>query len=228
MMRHAIITGGNKGIGLQVSRRLLARGFTVHVLSRTAPADAQEHLRHHPVDVSDDTALRTVVDSLPTPQVLINNAGVMYSAPWSDYPEKDEQMTLAVNLIAPIHLMQWVGRRMANAGTGRIVNVGSIAGQIGHPDVWYGATKAALMNATKSFALALGHDGVCVNLVAPGPVETDMLQSIPDERLDTIKKRLLTGRVLLSDEVASTIEWLAIDSPITLNGSCIKLYDGPG
>ena len=119
--------------------------------------------------------------------------------------KKPNKMTLAVNLIAPIHLMQWVGRRMADAGTGRIVNVGSIAGQIGHPDVWYGATKAALMNATKSFALALGRDGVCVNLVAPGPVETDMLQSIPDERLDTIKKRLLTGRVLHSDEVASTM-----------------------
>ena len=115
---------------------------------------------------------------------------------------------------------------MAEAGRGRIINVGSIAGQLGHPDIWYGATKAALLNATKSFARALGPSGICVNLVAPGPVETEMLSAIPPQRLKMIQERLISGRVITADEVAKTIEWLAIDSPKTLNGTSICLYDG--
>ncbi|MEC8022343.1 MAG: SDR family oxidoreductase [Myxococcota bacterium] len=227
MIPQAIVTGGNKGIGLHVAMRLLRRGYHVHVLSRTAPLDPPAGLQHHALDISNDQALYEVIESLPTPDILINNAGVMCASPWDTYSVADETRTLAVNLIAPMHLMQWIGRRMADAGTGRIVNVGSIAGDIGHPDIWYGATKAALLNATKSFAMMLGRSGVCVNIVAPGPVETDMLKAIPSERLQRIQQRMLSGRVLQADEVASAIEWLAIDSPITLNGACLPLYDGP-
>jgi len=115
---------------------------------------------------------------------------------------------------------------MADRGGGRIVNVASIAGQLGHPDVWYGATKAGLLNATRSFAQLLGPHGVQVTAVAPGPVETAMLSAIPAARLQAVLGRAFTGRVTTADEIASTVAWLATAAPATLNGTCLDVNDG--
>jgi 3-oxoacyl-[acyl-carrier protein] reductase len=109
---------------------------------------------------------------------------------------------------------------------GRIVNNASIAGQIGHPDIWYGITKAGLINATKSFAKLLGPHGIIVNAVAAGPVETDMMQSIPEARKEAILKSVYSGRFAQPIEVAQTILWLATDSPAYINGTCVDINNG--
>ena len=109
---------------------------------------------------------------------------------------------------------------------GRIVTVASVAGQIGHPDIWYGVSKAGVINATKSFAKILAPKGVVINAVAPGPVETDMMHVIPKARKQAIKSSVYTDRFAKPDEVAKAMYWLAVESPEYINGVCLDINNG--
>ena len=115
---------------------------------------------------------------------------------------------------------------MADQKYGRIVNAASIAGQIGHPDIWYGISKAGLINVTKSFARILGPNGITVNASAPGPVQTAMLDSIPEARREQIKRLVITGRFAEPREIAKTMVWLATECPEYINGVCIDINNG--
>src|SRR6202008_2474528 len=118
--------------------------------------------------------------------VLVNNAGVLYCDPHDAIPEAHAQEILAVNLRAPVALIEALAPQMRGRKSGRIVNVGSVAAFTGHPDLWYGATKAALLNITKTYAGILGKDGILVNAVAPGPTQTDMYEQLPQSRKDAV------------------------------------------
>jgi len=145
----------------------------------------------------------------------------MYSLPYNDYPQDKVESMLKLNLEAPIKLIE----ECVKVGATRVVNNASIAGQIGHPDVWYGATKAGIINATKSFAKIFGGK-VVINAVASSPVETDMLESIPLERREAFLKTVVTGRFATADEVAETIFWLATASPEYINGTTVDINNG--
>src|SRR5690606_29416164 len=112
---------------------------------------------------------------------------------------------------------------MIKKKNGRIINIASIAGEIGHPDVWYGVTKSGMINITKSFAKQLGQYGIVVNAIAPGPVETDMLATIPDDRKVAIKNTVYSGRFARPNEIADTIYWLATDCPEYINGITVDI-----
>ena len=131
-----------------------------------------------------------------------------------------------VNLEAPINLIAELAPKMAQRGKGRVVNNASIAGEIGHPDIWYGVTKAGVINFTKSFARTFGGSGVVVNAVAAGPVETSMLNTIPKERQTAIKKVVYSGRFAKPAEIAETMFWLATDCPEYINGICVDINNG--
>ena len=94
---------------------------------------------------------------------------------------------------------------MLERKSGRIVSVASVAGQIGHPDIWYGASKAGLINATKSFAKIFAPSGVVINAVAPGPTLTDMMSVIPEDRKKYMKSNTYTNRFASPAEIAKTI-----------------------
>lgn len=211
-----------------VVHRLLRHGLDVVGVDRIPVPDdlAQPGLTGIVCDLSNPIAVRELIMGLPQIDILINNAGVMLTLPYDDYPEDRQRLTLAVNLETPITLMSALGKKMATRGSGRIVNTGSIAGQVGHPDVWYGATKAGIINATKSFAAIFGPDGVVVNAVAPGPVATAMLESIPEARKAAIKATVHSGRFAEPDEIAEAIVWLSTDSPAYINGICLDINDG--
>jgi len=223
-----LITGGNRGIGLEVTRRFVARGDQVVVVARNFEGFA---LAEHPqvrcitADLSEIDRLPELMAAIGAVDVLINNAGVMFSIPPEAYTEEKKSQMLRLNLEAPVALMQLAIEGMKAKG-GRIVNNASIAGQIGHPDIWYGMTKAALINATKSFAKLYGKNGIIINAVAPSPVETDMLEVIPKARRDAFLQTVISGRFARADEVADAIFWLATDAPEYINGSTIDLNDG--
>jgi len=141
-----------------------------------------------------------------------------------DSEEKIE--TLKVNIEAPVELIKEFSTGMIKKGYGRIVNVASIAGEIGHSDIWYGASKAALINITKSFSKSLGRKGIVINAVAPGPVKTDMFGDIPKKRKLQLKNASITGRYAEPLEVAETIYWLATKAPSYINGICIDINNG--
>lgn len=225
-MKHVLITGGNKGIGLETSRLFREKGYKVTVVAREVSNLPLTDVEGVAFDLTRVEGIPELVASLEPVDVLVNNAGVMYSLPYDAYPEEKMETMIKLNLQAPVALIRECAKAMAERGEGRIVNNASIAGQIGHPDVWYGITKAGLINATKIFAKLLGPKGVVVNAVAPGPVETDMLAVIPEERKAAIRKSVFTGRFAYAEEVARTIFWLGSESPVYINGTCVDLNNG--
>jgi len=172
-------------------------------------------------DLTNVEGIPALVESLGKIDILINNAGVMYSLPYDSYPQEKINTMLKLNLEAPIKLIE----ACVKAGATRIVNNASIAGQIGHPDVWYGVSKAGLINATKSFA-KIFEGSVVINAVAASPVETDMLETIPLARREAFLKTVVTGRFAKADEVAKAMLWLATESPEYINGTTIDVNDG--
>jgi len=229
MARTVLVTGGNKGIGLEVTRHFVALGDTVIVVARDFAALDElnsEQIVKKSFDLTQVDQIPAMIASLGHIDILINNAGVMHALPYDNYPADKLAEILKLNIEAPIALIREVSKSMVTNGGGRIVNNASIAGQIGHPDVWYGVTKAGLINATKSFAKILGGNGVVINAVAPGPVETQMLDVIPEPRKKEIKKAVYLNRFAYADEVANAIVWLATDSPEYMNGTCLDVNNG--
>ncbi len=177
-------------------------------------------------DLSNSSEVEKLLDNLPKIDILINNAGVMNSLPFNDYPQDKLAMLMQLNLYTPVKLISELSKQMMSQNYGRIVNVASVAGQVGHPDVWYGISKAAIINATKSFAQILGGKGIVINAVAPGPVETNMLNVIPEPRKKAVKAAAYLNRFAMAAEVAETIYWLATKSPEYINGTCIDINNG--
>ncbi len=222
MKQSVLITGGNKGIGLELTKMFLASDYEIIVIARDFDgfvyADRVRCIEH---DLTDVDAIVEKLDAIENVDILINNAGIMYSLPYDCYPNEKIERMLALNLKAPVKLMELCAQK----GVRRIVNNASIAGQIGHPDVWYGITKAGLINATRSFAkIFVGK--IVVNAVAPSPVETDMLETIPVERREAFLKSVITGRFATAEEVAKTIFWLATESPEYINGTTVDINNG--
>jgi 3-oxoacyl-[acyl-carrier protein] reductase len=167
-----------------------------------------------------------LIAQLSSIDILINNAGIMHALPYDNYPQEKVNEIIRINIEAPVALIKEVSKSMVSKGCGRIVNNASIAGEIGHPDIWYGITKAGVINMTKSFAKILGSSGIVINAVAAGPVETEMLAVIPEQRKKDTKKAVYTGRFAYPDEVANTIYWLATECPEYINGTCIDINNG--
>jgi len=221
-MKITLITGGNKGIGLELTKAFLALDYKVIVIARAfkdfAYANKVECIAY---DLTNVEGIPALVASLGKIDILINNAGVMYSLPYDNYPQEKVNTMLKLNLKAPVKLIE----ACVKAGATRIVNNASIAGQIGHPDVWYGVSKAGLINATKSFA-KIFEGSVVINAVAASPVETDMLETIPVARREAFLKTVVTGRFAKADEVAKAMLWLATESPEYINGTTIDVNNG--
>lgn len=228
-MEKVLITGGNKGIGLECTKLFLEAGYEVIVVARDFkefPYTEHPQVQTIVYDVSDVKGIKALVERIGYVDVLLNNAGVMNSLPYDSYPEEKKENLMNVNLYAPIEFIIYMSQLMKEKRKGRIVSVASVAGQIGHPDVWYGVSKAGIINATKSFAKALAPDGIVINAVAPGPVETDMMQVIPEPRKKAIKSSVYTDRFAQPDEVAKAMFWLATESPEYINGICLDINNG--
>lgn len=227
--KSVLITGGNKGIGLVTTGLFADAGYNVFVIARdfsNFPHKDSENVKIIQYDLADVDGIPGLVSELPAIDILINNAGIMFALPYDNYPPEKIDQILKINLQAPVAFITELSKQMVANGYGRIVNNASVAGEIGHPDIWYGVTKAGIINMTKSFAKLLGAQGVVVNAVAPGPVETEMLGTIPEPRKKAIKSAVYTGRFAYPEEVADAIFWLATDCPEYINGTCIDINNG--
>ena len=219
-MKTALVTGAAQGIGAATAALFKAQGFRVIALDKKPLAGGIVY------DLQDLAGIRELVGSLGEIDVLVNNAGVLYCPPHDGFTEAQVQEILTVNLRAPVALIEAVAPQMKNRKSGRIVNVGSVAAFTGHPDLWYGATKAALLNITKSYAGYLGKDGVLVNAVAPGPTLTPMYDQLPQSRKDAVTRSVYSGRACAPEEVAQTVFWLGSSSPAYLSGTTVDVNNG--
>lgn len=229
MKKTVLITGGNKGIGLEATRLFVQNNYKVIVIARNYKNfefNKNDNVKKIEYDLSNVNGIRDLVSKIGPVDILVNNAGIMNSIPYDNYPEENINKIMNINLYAPIEFIIQVSKLMIKAGIGRIVNTASIAGQIGHPDIWYGVSKAGIINATKSFAKLLGPKGIVINAVAPGPVETDMMAVIPEQRKESIKNSVFIDRFAKAEEVAKAIYWLATDCPEYINGTCIDINNG--
>jgi len=230
MAKRVLITGGNKGIGLSVTEIFLNKGYQVIVIGRDFSGfkfNEHENVETTQFDVSQVNQIPALVERIGDVDILINNAGISNGLEYDDYPEKNIDRILKVNIEAPVAFIREISKRFLEKNEGRIVNVASQAAEAGHPDIWYGITKAGLVNVTRSFANLLGKKGVVINAVAPGPVETEMvLNSLRSDRFERIKERVYLNRIAKPVEVAKTIVWLATESPVYINGETIDINNG--
>lgn len=228
--RKVLITGGNKGIGLAATQLFIEHGHSVVVVARDFtdfPLAKHELVTTLSFDLTRTADIAELTKQIGLIDILINNAGVMNSLPYDNYSSEKRDAMIKLNLEAPVNLIEHFSKDMIEQGYGRIVNLASIAGETGHPDIWYGITKAGVINFTKSFARLLGPHGIVVNAVAPGPVEnTDLFHVIPEERRASLLKQTINGRFATPQDVAQTIYWLAVESPTYINGICVDVNNG--
>ncbi len=246
--RHALVTGGARGIGLAVTRALLGAGAHVTVLGRTTvdPASlvpqAAERLHAVAADVADaDAVARAFADArrrFGPITLLVNNAGQATSAPALKTDPALWQQMLAVNLTGTWLCTQAALPDMLGAGWGRIVNVASTAAQRGYAYVSaYCAAKHGVLGLTRALALELASKGITVNAVCPGYTETDLLQASVDNIVAKTGRSAAEaraqlaagnpqGRLIQPDEVAGAVLWLCQPASASITGQAISVSGG--
>ena len=223
-MPTVLVTGAGRGIGLATAKAFDQEGWKVLSLDKQFGGEVVGERVDY--DLRDLAGIAKLVASLGPIDTLVNNAGVLYCEPYDAIPEAHVAEILAVNLRAPVALIEAVAPQMRKRKSGRIVSVGSVAAFTGHPDLWYGASKAALLNITKSYASHLGKDGILVNAVAPGPTSTDMYEQLPQSRKDAVMRAVHAGRPCTPEEVARVILWLGRSSPDYVSGTTVDVNSG--
>jgi 3-oxoacyl-[acyl-carrier protein] reductase len=209
---------------LATARHFAAAGWRVLSLDKEFGPDAVGE--RVAFDLTRTTEIPALIASVGDVDTLVNNAGVLHCDPIDAIPDAHRSEILAVNLEAPAALIAAAAPAMKARRSGRIVNVSSVSAFTSHPDLWYGITKAGLLNLTKSWARALGPHGVLVNAVAPGPTETRMYDQLPQSRRDDVMRSVYAGRVCKPQEVAAAIFWLGSDCPEYINGSTLDVNNG--
>ena len=216
-MKTALVTGAARGIGRAAADALQKAGLKVLRL------DLQGEVAY---DLANLAGISKLIDGLGEIHVLVNNAGVQTAVSIDAYTEEQKARIIRVNLEAPVELIRAVAKQMMARKSGRIVNLASVAAYTAHTDLWYGVTKAGVVSFTRSFAAYLGPHGVQVNAVAPGPIDTPLLDKAQPERVAELMTRVYTRRKGRPEEVAEAIRWLALDAPEIINGAVIDVTDG--
>ena len=238
--RRAVVTGGARGIGEAIARRLLDSGARVALWDRDQAAllatrdrlASLGEVHAYPLDVSSAEQVRAAADAAHQVfgdiDVLVNNAGITgpHVPLWELTPE-DWRRVLEVDLTGPFLACRAFAPRMREAGYGRIVNLASVAGKEGTPLLGaYSSAKAGLIAMTKSLGKELAGTGVLVNCVTPGPVRTEMVENAPPAQVATMLSKCPMGRLIEPDEVATTVAWLASEGCTFVTGSVHDLSGG--
>ena len=239
--RCAWVTGAARGIGSVIAEHLaLQLGHRVVLLDRDHAAldDTCQRLRglgadaHVTViDLADRTALRPALRALSATMpadVLVNNAGVAMMRSALDFPEADWDLTLAVNLTAPMLLTQHCLAHMRAAGWGRVVNIASISGlRAGEGRLAYGTSKAALIALTQQFAVEAARWGITVNAVAPGMVQSEMAGRLIDPaQLESMLGRIPQHRYSSAHDTAAAVAFLVSDQASYITGHTLPVDGG--
>jgi 3-oxoacyl-[acyl-carrier protein] reductase len=223
-MNTALITGAGRGIGLATAKAFAGAGWKVLALDKDFSSFDLKEAERIEFDLRNLPEIRELARH--DVHTLVNNAGVLFCDPYEAIPEKNKREVLTVNIEAPAALIEALAPQMKARKSGRIVNVGSVAAFTGHPDLWYGISKAGILNLTKAWARELGPYGVLVNAVAPGPTQTAMYDQLPQSRKDAVMKSVYSGRVCTPEEVAAAILWLGTACPEYVNGTTLDVNNG--
>jgi 3-oxoacyl-[acyl-carrier protein] reductase len=231
--RVAIVTGGARGIGLAVARRMVASGASVSIWDAD-PAKAEESraalaadgaVTAEVLDLTDEVAVAEAAEKTAKAHgkidILVNNAGITGgNMPSWEIPVAQWRRVIDVNLNAPFIVASAVVPHLIANGWGRVVNVASVAGKEGNPNAaHYSASKAGLIGYTKSLAKELATKGVLVNCVTPAAAKTDIFHQMTEQHIAFMLSKIPMGRFVEVEEIAALICWLATpDCSFTTGG----------
>jgi 3-oxoacyl-[acyl-carrier protein] reductase len=241
-MRNVIVTGGSRGLGLGIARRLSGAGYRVIAVARKQNSELTAAMQEAelanpgsfhfvPFDLveieSISDLVRTLRKDFGAIYGLVNNAGISFDGVLALMPTSQIEQLLRVNTLSPIVLTKYVVRSMMADGGGRIVNLASITAFTGYSGLSvYGATKASIIGFSRSLAREVGRMGVNVNSVAPGFVDTDMTHSLKDEQRQQIERRSALKRLVDIDDVANAVEFLLSDKAKNITGTVLTVDAG--
>jgi 3-oxoacyl-[acyl-carrier protein] reductase len=241
-MRNVVVTGGSRGLGLGMARKLAAAGYRVVAIARqmndqlaSAIAEteqAQQGAVHFlPFDLANIEAIAGLVQTIRKDfgaiYGLVNNAAIGTDGVLAIMYNSQIEQLVRLNTISPIVLSKYAVRSMMSEGGGRIVNVASIIGFTGYSGLSvYGATKASMIGFTRSLAREVGRLGVNVNAVAPGFVETDMTQGLGADERAQVTRRSALRRLPEVDDVADAVEFLLGEKARNITGTVLTVDAG--
>jgi 3-oxoacyl-[acyl-carrier protein] reductase len=238
-MRNVLVTGGSRGIGLAIARRLTASGYHVTAVARRESDDLRQavhevggdRLRFKPFDLSEIDAIPAFVkalrDEFGAIYGLVNNAGTSTEGLLATMRNSDIEAQIRLNVLSPAILTKYVVRHMMADGAGRIVNISSIIASTGYNGLSvYGATKAAATGLTRSLAREVGKLGITVNAIAPGFIHTELTKGLSEEDRQRIAGRSALRRLPEAGDVAAMVEFLLGEGGRNITGTVLTVDAG--
>ncbi|MBR1155832.1 SDR family NAD(P)-dependent oxidoreductase [Bradyrhizobium sp. JYMT SZCCT0428] len=239
-MHNVLVTGGSRGIGLAIARRLAASGdYNVVAVARRESEELGQaireagadrlHFRAFDLGQTDKipTFVKELRDAFGAIYGLVNNAGISSEGLLANTRNSEIEALIRLNVLSPIVLTKYVVRHMMADGAGRIVNISSIIATTGYNGLSvYGASKAAAGGFTRSLSREVGKLGITVNAIAPGFVDTELTKSLDDDGRRRIAGRSALRRLPEADDIASMVEYLLGEGGRNITGTVLTVDAG--
>lgn len=237
----ALVTGGSRGIGRAIAIELAARGAAVVVNYNSSPQAAEDVVKKiqeaggkaaaHQADVSDfkqaEALVKFAIDTYGDLSILVNNAGITRDQLIMMMPESDWDAVINTNLKSTFNCSKAAVKHMMRKRTGRIINMASVAGQMGNPgQTNYSASKGGQIAFTKALAREVASRNITVNAIAPGFIDTEILDAMTPETLEAALKLVPLGRKGKPEEIAFAAAFLASDEAAYITGQVLGVDGG--
>ncbi len=238
MKKVALVTGGAKGIGSAIVKRLIKDGYKVAFTynaseekARTLCSDAGADCKAYKLDITDSNAVKTVIDDIENSfgeiAVLINNAGIAEQALFTDITDEMWHKMIETNLSGAFYCSRAVLKYMINRKSGKIINISSIWGETGGScEVHYSASKAGLIGMTKALAKEVGLSGITVNAISPGVILTDMTSHFDEETMKSLKEETPLNKIGAPEDIAGAVSFLASKDADFITGQNLAVNGG--
>ena len=238
MKKVAFVTGGAKGIGSAIVKRLLSDGYKVAFTYNNSEETAQKlcaqmgaDCKAYKLDITDSNAVKTVVDDIENNfgeiAVLVNNAGIAEQSLFTDITDEMWHRMIDTNLSGAFYCCRAVLKYMINRKSGKIINIASIWGETGGScEVHYSASKSGLIGMTKALSKEVGLSGITVNSVSPGVILTDMTSHFDEDTMNSLKEETPLYRIGTPEDVAGAVSFLASKDADFITGQNISVNGG--
>lgn len=227
----ALVTGGNRGIGLAIARSLQAAGHRVVITYRsgTPPEGFDAVAMDVTSTESVDLAFAAIERDFGTPEIIVANAGITKDTLVLRMSDKDFEEVINANLTGAFRVTKRATKGLLKLKRGRIIFIGSVVAGVGAAgQVNYAASKSGLLGMARSFARELGSRGITANVIAPGFVETDMTATIDEKRRNEISSQVPLSRFASAEEIASVVTFIASPAASYITGALIPVDGGLG